>query len=355
MLLDWDGVDGIDNTQAGLRFSSAAGNGLIRAASSTTPVMPNGRSFSTSFSTTNRIMFTKAVAEHATGFFGQRLLHTTSGGSFAPQVMFGFGDVANTPHFSIAYTVAGRLQIVAGFPESGSPTVLATSSFFVDNARVYFLQVGYTIAGAGAGSVTLRWTIDGVETTEVFTGITTRGVGAGTTVGVILWGSGGGTVNPTFDDWYLCDNAGAAPYNSFLGAVRALMLLPNGAGDSAQFTPSAGANWQCVDEDVQNGDTDFVESNTLNHKDLYNIQEPDSTATVIYAVRVSATARYSSGGARNIRLAIKSGSTEAQSGELALGATYRELSHQWLNNPATSAPWTIAQLNSLQVGQIVGT
>ncbi len=54
-------------------------------------------------------------------------------------------------------------------------------------------------------------------------------------------------------------------------AIRALMVTPDGAGNSTQWTPLAGANWEAVDDpDIEpDGDTTYVETAVVAQQDLY--------------------------------------------------------------------------------------
>jgi hypothetical protein len=72
------------------------------------------------------------------------------------------------------------------------------------------------------------------------------------------------------DDLYILNTSGTKN-NDFLGNVRVVSLSPNGAGNYAQFTPSAGSNYQCVDDADWSG-SDYVESDTDGEIDTYTFQ-----------------------------------------------------------------------------------
>jgi hypothetical protein len=64
------------------------------------------------------------------------------------------------------------------------------------------------------------------------------------------------------DDFHAHDITGSKP-NAILSDSRIYTKLPTGQGFSTQFTPNgAGANWQCVDEQIPDDDVTYVSSNT---------------------------------------------------------------------------------------------
>lgn len=79
--------------------------------------------------------------------------------------------------------------------------------------------------------------------------------------------------NETYDDIFITDVAGSAPFNDLLPDTRIDLLLPDAAGDSAQFTATpAVANYLNVEDTAPDDDTTYVESSTLADKDLHNLE-----------------------------------------------------------------------------------
>jgi hypothetical protein len=151
------------------------------------------------------------------------------------------------------------------------------------------------------------------------------------------------------DDLYILDTTGSAPYNDFLGPVRVLELLPDAAGASAQFTPSAGTNHEAVDDAlIHDGDTTYVESGTAGHRDLHNL----TTAAVssVLAVKTIAVARRTDAGPTELELSVRSGSTTGDSTGKVLSDTYGEHAETFLTNPDTTNPWQASELTGLQAG-----
>lgn len=155
----------------------------------------------------------------------------------------------------------------------------------------------------------------------------------------------------TYDDIFITDVAGGAPFNDLLADMRIETLLPDAAGDSAQFTASpAVANYQNVDDVAPDDDTTYVESSTLTDKDLHNLGALAITPGVIEAVQVFALAKNPLGGGANLKLLAKEGTTEGAGAARALGSGYGYIDELFLTNPDTAAKWTEAEVNAMQAG-----
>lgn len=92
-----------------------------------------------------------------------------------------------------------------------------------------------------------------------------------------------------YDDMYVDDTTGegAAAVGPIL---RFPYIVPDGAGNYTQWDPSAGNNWDCVDE-VPPSDADYVETNVVDEFDsytmtTYTIDTGETVQAVIPIVRV---------------------------------------------------------------------
>lgn len=152
------------------------------------------------------------------------------------------------------------------------------------------------------------------------------------------------------DDLYICDSSGASN-NDFLGNVKVQTLLPDGAGNSTQFTPSAGSNYACVDEAIINDDTDYVEDSVSTNKDLYTFSNVASGTSGIKGVQIDTCCRETDATSYSIITVIRSGATDYDDSAQAIGTTNyvskRRVAEQ---NPNTSAAWTETNINSAEFG-----
>lgn len=153
-----------------------------------------------------------------------------------------------------------------------------------------------------------------------------------------------------YDDIALNDDAGAVN-NSWVGRGGIYPGVVNADGDSTDLTPSAGSNYECVDERPPNNDTDYVSSDVVDDHDLYTIAATGAPATGdVSAVVVWARARLSEAGAGNIATVIKPNAAETDSSDYGLDVSYEYFSTLYELNPETSAAWSVAEVDATQIG-----
>lgn len=154
-----------------------------------------------------------------------------------------------------------------------------------------------------------------------------------------------------FDDIALNDTTGGSD-NSWCGDGRVILLSPNAAGDSTDLTPSAGSNYQCVDDIPPNSDTDYVEGSTAEDHDLYNLSASGLSGVEIKRVWAEARAKDTAASGAEVALVIKTNSSEYDSSNIALLADYTKQIKGTVHtvNPQTTSAWTISELDALQAG-----
>ena len=158
-----------------------------------------------------------------------------------------------------------------------------------------------------------------------------------------------------FDDWYVLDTNGSAPYNDFLGPIKVEELTPNAAGDSAQFTPLSGSNYENVDETPSDDDTSYNYSSTTGNKDLFNVESLSKIDGTIYSVQVESVVRVDDATPIDIKNKVKAGTTEDNSSAHTVSSTsYLCEKDLWEDNPDDSSAWDVADITSLQIGYEVG-
>lgn len=154
------------------------------------------------------------------------------------------------------------------------------------------------------------------------------------------------------DDIAINDTSGSED-NSWCGDGRVILLKPDGAGSSTQWTPSSGSNYTCVDERwPSNGDTDYVESDTADAIDFYSLENGSFPSGVeIRRVWATAEARSTSPDSPKFALGIKSGNTTDWSSDLTLPLSYQVFRGTvYTKNPDTNSAWTVNDVASLEVG-----
>jgi len=153
-----------------------------------------------------------------------------------------------------------------------------------------------------------------------------------------------------YDDFYSCDGTGSAPTNALLGDVRVETILPNGVGNTSAWTPSAGSNFQNVDETAPNADTDYNSTSNAGDVDTYNYPSITPTSGTVYGVQVNMNARKDDGGTRTIAPVVRSGGTDFVGTSQNIGSSYTYYQQLYEQDPNTAAAWTISNVNAAEFG-----
>jgi len=167
-----------------------------------------------------------------------------------------------------------------------------------------------------------------------------------------MWLGWGDTNSDLYlDDWYMCDNTGSTN-NSRLGNVRIEGLLPAGAGNSAQWTPDSGSNYDRVNEATADADTSYVESQTVSEKDTYTFDNLTDINSNILGVQVSAIARLSDTDvAPDFRTVARSNGIESTGNTHTLNSTtYSCKADVFETDPDTGSAWTDTAVNAAEFG-----
>lgn len=259
------------------------------------------------------------------------------------------GDGGGTAHLTLMALPNGTIEVRRG---STTGTILGATAPAVLTAGVWaYIEVKATLSDT-VGVVTIR--VNGAEVLNL-TGQDTKNAGTGTTfdsVGVTSTGSAGS--GNLIDDIYVLDPNGSAPYNDFLGDCKIETIIPSGNGSSSQLTGSDGNstdNYLLVDERPAST-TDYVQSATVGHKDLYAFTDLTTASGSVLAVQTSALALKSDAGSANIKIVERSSvGTERDSASIPLVAS----PGVWVSTgPLTvdpaNATWTISSVNDAQFG-----
>jgi hypothetical protein len=164
-------------------------------------------------------------------------------------------------------------------------------------------------------------------------------------------GGAGVTTGIYIDDFYVCDSTGTN--TTFLGDSRVDTLYPTGAGNTTQFTASAGSNWQCVDETLQNGDSDYVQSSTATNKDTYGFSDLSHTPTSVFGVQINMYAKKDDAGSRTLCAVTRSGGSDTDGATQGLNTSYSNLIEVLDTDPNGSIAWTKAAVNAAEFGMKV--
>lgn len=296
-----------------------------------------GKSFVTSYVNANNYAYftVPAASQIYVGF----AVRANSSGQLNSDFFGLQGDNGTVTHLTLRFTANNVISVYR------AGTLLASGTFSGSVVGAFpYVEIGASISST-VGVVTIR-----VNNAQVltFTGNTKNG-GTNSSIDTVYMTGSGSNDTVCYDDLYICDGAGAAPANTFLGDVRAYTEAPTGAGASTQFTPSTGTNWSCVDENPYSA-ADNVQDGVSGHRDTYAMADlPGGVGTVI-GVQAVSIAKKTDAGVILLKNAVKSSATIAYGSSVALSTSDAALLTILQNDPATSAAWTAAAVNAVEAG-----
>lgn len=248
---------------------------------------------------------------------------------------------ANT-HITLELKADGSVRVLG-------PTgaVLGTSATGLLQSNVYaYIEVKLNVHDT-TGSVAVQ--INGVQVLNL-TNVDTRnnsGSAYSDTLVFRHYGTFQGTTD--YDDLYCADTTGSN-LNDFAGDCTVQCLRPSGAGSATGWTPSAGSNYQCVDDAQPNDDTDYVSASVAGTKDLYALGNLTVSTGVVRGVQVCARIRKDDAGLRQVCQVLKSGGTEQDQASYTPSTSYGWDSKIVETDPNGGIAWTRSAIDALEVG-----
>ena len=220
-------------------------------------------------------------------------------------------------------------------------SVLVTGTKVLSINATYLIEVRIKIADSG-GRVEVK--VDGVQDID-FTGDTKPGT------------------DTQFDQVYLGYNSASALTYAYayydnvrmddaawIGDTKIQAIVPTAGGNSTGWAASAGSNFACVDE-IPPSDADYVSVNANNVSDTYVAGDLSGSVDNIKCVQVqSRTKTEGAPTPNNLKLVVRSGGTDYLSGDNAVPAAEKGLSHIWETDPNTAAAWLEAGVNAMEIG-----
>lgn len=264
-----------------------------------------------------------------------------SSGNFRDIMTF---DSGSGTEVGVAVNNSGGVRV---FRLQNTTNIEESATGLIEPNKWYYLEMKATIANSGSYEVRL----DGVDVVSG-TGDTQQTNPFADRVRLVGRNTSSATVWPNYDDFYVLDTTGTP--NDFLGPRHIYTIFPTAAGDSTQWTPNTGNNFEAVDDNGHDTDTSYIASTTQDQKDLYQFGNvsgaADITAAVVYGI-----VRKTDVSAFDFIGVAKSNGVEAQgSGQLVESTTYHSRPGIFLTDPDSSAAWTESGINAAQFGLKVG-
>lgn len=138
-------------------------------------------------------------------------------------------------------------------------------------------------------------------------------------------------------------------------------LRPSASGAYTEWWdyPSAGSNHEKVDEATSDGDSTYVRTDSgwgasppSHRRDLYNLPATSiPNGSTIHNVTIHMLGRSTSSSYKGmLRIFLRTHGTDYVGSVNYPGTSYTSYSKTYTNNPNTNQPWTIDEINALQVG-----
>ncbi len=155
----------------------------------------------------------------------------------------------------------------------------------------------------------------------------------------------------TIDDFIAYENTTGAPNDaSWPLNARVITTLRPTADSVVQFTPSTGvSNYALVNEQAADDDTSYVQDYVSGHQDLYDFADLSFTPSAINAVMLNGKIRNANPGTANYQLICKN-TSQADGTSTVLPTGYAVKQQYFYVDPATSAAWAAAGLNTAKFG-----
>jgi hypothetical protein len=270
-----------------------------------------------------------------------------------------YGDAGATHHLYIGVeSGTNRIQIRRGPDWAG--TILATSTEAIPVDQWVYIEIKAKLSDT-IGTCEVK--MNGVSVVSFGPGDTRNGGTLATFSSVMIgslanFGSAGSCF---WDDLYICDDVDAtgtqgAPMNTYLGDVRIRTLMPSAAGSSTQLTPTGSANnWDNVNDIPRAGGT-YNTGDAVAELDLYATPDPSIPGgETVIAAAVKWVALRDNTGARGMKAAVKSTGAVQYGATRALSTASTAYEDIFVEDPTTSAAWTVAAIDSLEIGAEVAS
>ena len=244
-----------------------------------------------------------------------------------------------TAHFVVGLNASG--QVIALRP-SGTVYTGANITPCAQNTYSHW-EIKY-VCHDTTGSLIVK--INEVEYLNV-SGIDTRN-GLNGTIETIRIGGQLNTGYSYADDLILWDTAGS-DVTDWVGDKAVLWRKATGAGNYAEWTPSAGANWQNIDDlGTRDEDATYNASSTPGQKDSFVIE--DIATGSVLAVQSVMRIRKDDAGPRSVRPLFRISSTDYVGATVTANDGYTTSTEVFHNDPSDSADWAAGDINGAEHG-----
>ena len=226
--------------------------------------------------------------------------------------------------------------------------VLETISVPITASSWYHVEIKITVDNS-TGAYEVR--VDGIDVASD-TNVDTQS-GSVSDVNFVEINGGSQATYFEFDNFYIMDSTGSAN-NDFVGRQAVTRIYPDGAGNTTDFTPSTGSNYENVDDDpASDSDTTYNESSTSDEKDTYTYDDVTGLGTIA-GIQINTVAKCTTEEQFGLHNVTRSGGSDYDSSEQGVPFQYSTIMDIREVDPDTSSAWTMTGINNAEYGVKVG-
>jgi hypothetical protein len=269
-----------------------------------------------------------------------------------------YDSVAGGSQFCLGYNPQGQIGFYASggqisstsLGQPSSPIVISSAGTLIP-ATYPFLEIFAHVASSG-GALTLR--LNGVVV-ATFIGNTQRTANAW--VNQIFWGNNQSSgITNQYDDIYILDTTGPAPFNTFLGPGR--LQTDGPTQDSATaglntwaFTTPQGSDFANA-ADIPASVSNYNSSATVGQRMSFRFPNLSTAAQVLF-LNTWISAQEDAAGTRIITPIYRSNSVDQSGGAIGLAGGYTYYTQNSITDPNTGQLWA-NELPSVVAGCEIG-
>lgn len=136
--------------------------------------------------------------------------------------------------------------------------------------------------------------------------------------------------------------------DDWIGVTKIVVLTPTGVGNSSDWTPSAGNNWNCVDE-IPPVEADYVHSDSIDLTDTYEIENAPYDVGEIKSIQAQSGIDYTGTPVpTGIQAVIRVGGIDYLGVNTSIDSD--DVKCLWENNPDDLAIWEKTDIDNLEIG-----
>lgn len=234
-------------------------------------------------------------------------------------------------------TITGTVEVWTG----DKVTKVGTSSNSIPLNAWSWLEIHSLIStDAGTGKLGLRingnlevdWTgnTGSLNVTSFTMGTATQVINSG-------WGD-------LYIDDVILNDANGTRNNSWPNGLKVAQYKPTGVGTYSEWTPSTGANWQCVDE-LPPSITDYITAVLDGKRDTYQMEDCPSSISIAAVIPSFWAVKAGTPACSNVKRLMRIGGSDYAGSNLAVPTSFGLVQEVMETNPATGQPFTASEFN----------